>query len=195
MFIHTYIFIYIYFCSSPVASCGGVSQASSPRSGNARLKIGKMSGRPMRPRHRVMPRARGPFPAPPALGSRTFYPRSPPGIHEFINAHLFTFGSDVNRRRGRVVEPRKLRTNMHSVTCYVHKQSCVNTRVCALSCTMHAHEGDQGKHSAGASAISLFSSPVASCGGVSQASSPRLCNAQSGSARLKREEERKANEA
>ena len=26
----------------------------------------------MRPRHRVMPRARGPFPAPPALGSRTF---------------------------------------------------------------------------------------------------------------------------
>ena len=26
----------------------------------------------MRPRHRVMPHARGPFPAPPALGSRTF---------------------------------------------------------------------------------------------------------------------------
>ena len=41
----------------------------------------------------------------------------------------------------------------------------------------------------------LFSSPVASCAGVSQASSLRLCNARSGRARLKREEERKADEA
>ena len=114
-----------------------------------------------------MPHARGPFPAPPALGSRTFIREA----HlEFMNSSiliLFTFGSDIYRRRGREVEPRKLRMNMHSVTCYVHKQSCVNTKVYALSCTMHAHEGDQGKHSAGASAISLFSSPVASCGGVS----------------------------
>ena len=43
--------------------------------------------------------------------------------------------------------------------------------------------------------FSLFSSPVASCGGVSQASRLRLCNARSGSARSKREGGRKANEA
>ena len=120
----------------------------------------------MRPRHRVMPHARSPFLAPPALGSRTFIRE----IHlEFMNSPMlisFTFSSDIYRRRGREVEPRKLRTNMHPVTCYVHKQSCVNTKVCALSCTMHAHEGDQGKHSAGASAISFFHPPwhlVAAC--------------------------------
>ena len=95
MCVYIDIYVDIYNFSYPVASCGGVSQASSPRSGNARSNKKKMSGRPMRPRHRVMPRARGPFPAQPALGSRTFIREA----HlEFMNSSmlmLLTFGSDI----------------------------------------------------------------------------------------------------
>ena len=72
-------------------------------------------------------------------------------------------------------EPRKLRTNMHSGTCYVSK--AVSTQRC-MHCRVHAcTRGDQGKHWAGASASFFLSPPVASCDGVSQASSPRFGNA------------------
>ena len=94
---YIYIYIYIPFFSSPVASCGGVSQASNPRSGNARLKYGELGGRPMRPKHRVMPHARGPFPASPALGSRTFIREA---HQEFMNSYthiLFTFVFDMHQ--------------------------------------------------------------------------------------------------